>query len=284
MNFVKFCQKNLCFWFSVFLVSLFFSQSVFAQSDPFQFLMNVGLIKGVKKISVSIGGLEPDLKAEGITEEKLEMDVELLLRRIGVYDKEKSDSYIYVDVTSINIDGNFYTYSINVSFNQNVTVLKGKSPTSAIITTWSKNTLIYIRQSKIQTIRDELGKLVNSFIDVYLTVNNEKINTSSKISPQDNTNKPKENSPFTATYVGGNRAPEVEIFNDTDRTLYFDFGQDKLTPYTIPPQTSKKITLTEGSYKYKATVPRIVPLSGQENFRKGYAYTWRFAIITQRIN
>ena len=39
-----------------------------------------------------------------------------------------------------------------------------------------------------------------------------------------------DDSPFTATYVGGNSAPTIEVFNDSDRTMYFDFGQGKMTP------------------------------------------------------
>ena len=76
MKFIKIFQKRFCFGFLIVWIFLFFNQIVLAQSDPFKLLTNAGFLKGVKKISVSVGGLETNLKAEGITEEKLEMDVE----------------------------------------------------------------------------------------------------------------------------------------------------------------------------------------------------------------
>lgn len=53
-----------------------------------------------------------------------------------------------------------------------------------------------------------------------------------------------------------------------------------MTAYTIPSGASQKITLTEGSYNYKASAPRVRSDEGQEMFKKGYVYTWRFYIVT----
>jgi FKBP-type peptidyl-prolyl cis-trans isomerase len=90
-----------------------------------------------------------------------------------------------------------------------------------------------------------------------------------------------DDSPFTATYVGNNRAPTVEIFNDSDRTMYFDFGQERMIAYTIPSGGSQKINLTEaGNFKYKASAPRVRSDEGQGIFKTGHVYTWRFYINT----
>ncbi len=43
-----------------------------------------------------------------------------------------------------------------------------------------------------------------------------------------------------------------------------------MTAYTIPSGTSQKVTLTEGSYNFKASAPRARNLEGQELFQKGY--------------
>ncbi len=53
-----------------------------------------------------------------------------------------------------------------------------------------------------------------------------------------------------------------------------------MTAYTIPSQKSQKITVPEGIYKYKASAPRVESDEGEETFKKGYVYTWRFYIVT----
>ncbi len=44
-----------------------------------------------------------------------------------------------------------------------------------------------------------------------------------------------------------------------------------MTPYTIPSKTTRKFTLDEGNYGFKATAPRVIPLEGQKLFEKSYA-------------
>lgn len=82
-------------------------------------------------------------------------------------------------------------------------------------------------------------------------------------------------SPFEARYVGGNRAPEVQVTNNADRTLNLAIGQSR---YTIKPSANQTITLEPGVYEFQATAPNVMPLEGEKDFQRGYVYTWTFYI------
>lgn len=85
--------------------------------------------------------------------------------------------------------------------------------------------------------------------------------------------------PFVATYVGGNRAPEVTITNDSNRTLDLEVGTSK---YQIKAKSNERIILDGGAYYFKASAPSVTPLEGLKDFQPGYVYTWTFYIVTTR--
>ena len=200
-------------------------------------------------------------------------------KNTGLVTNKESKNKLNIFVNTIEIQDNYFSYSIDISLNQLV-ILERRKANSFYAPTWQMTTMG--TTSDGSAIEKAISELLSKFVADYQAAKQFFNDALDKFLWGEQPKK--SDSPFTATYVGGNRPPEVEIFNDTDRTLYLDFGQDTLTPYTIPPKSSKKFTLTEGIYKFKATVPRVVPIAGQETFQKGYAYSWRFVIITRRIN
>ncbi|HLM01804.1 MAG TPA: hypothetical protein VK400_12170, partial [Pyrinomonadaceae bacterium] len=88
------------------------------------------------------------------------------------------------------------------------------------------------------------------------------------------------NSPFTAEYIGGDVAPAVIIRNTTPRRLTLVMNR---VTYNVRPNTTQTIRLDGGNYRYRASVPGIPAISGSNEFRRGYQYTWEFRIVTRRV-
>jgi uncharacterized protein len=115
---------------------------------------------------------------------------------------------------------------------------------------------------------------------VYLSLDELKSNKPAetpKPTPQSTPAPAQSDSPFEKRYVGGNRLPEVEIVNRTDRNLSIKIC---LSEFTLLPSESKTFTVDEGSCNYLASAPGVRSLSGVEIFNRGYVYTWYFYIRT----
>jgi hypothetical protein len=276
-----------------FILCFGFNQVVFAQYSSNGF-------EGLSEIYIVVEKLNSELKDVGLTEKQIKDDVELKLRRIEIYKpstsassdfdellKSLSDPYIYINITSLEIDRSSISYTIRVSLFQNVKLQRNDKIT-ATASTWNNGSIGIVSKTRASlVIRESLSEHIDEFINDWKEANNKNAKNkvkSSNTTPESKQSPLKNNdSPFKAIYVGGNRPPEVEVFNDSDRTLYLDLGQNKLIPYTIPPKTSKTFNLTDGFYNFKATAPRVVPLEGQQEFKTGYKYSWRFTIVKYTV-
>jgi hypothetical protein len=250
-------------------------------------------LSGLNSIYISAIVLPNVLETNGLTTEKIKTDIEIKLRQAGF----KVDTittpvlWILVDAFESKVQSGLLVYSIKVELKENTT-LKRNTAVNVYAIIWERSAFGTVSSSQTNVIRETIKDFVDEFILDYLKAN-ESVTKNTSI-PKTETikvpQKTKENvtesvktetdSPFTATYVGGDRPPEVEVFNDTDRTLYIDIGQGTMTAYTIPSGQSKTIQLIDGNYNFKATAPRVTLLQGKEDFKKGYRYTWRFRIIT----
>ena len=86
-------------------------------------------------------------------------------------------------------------------------------------------------------------------------------------------------SPFSAEYVGGDKAPSIAIVNKTVKQLNLVFGG---VSYMIPSYETKTITAESVTYNFTASAIGIRPLKGTKGFEQGYRYTWTFVILTGR--
>jgi hypothetical protein len=248
-------------------------------------------LKGLQSLNVVVEDLEPDLIKAGLTRLQIQTDVEIKLRRAGIkltgaekYSPESYYSYLYIRVSSFQHPDmpKVFAFHIEATLNQSVILERNKS--KSIGATWKKDLTGIVGSDNVRQVRDHISDVIDLFINNYLKANgtttSESIKPSTTYIPPLPPTKKQDDSPFTATYVGGNSAPTVEIFNDSNRTMYFDFGQEKMIPYTILSGEKKKITISEGIYNYKASAPRVRSDEGQGTFQKGYVYTWRFFIVT----
>jgi hypothetical protein len=235
------------------------------------------------------------LKTNGLTDERIKTDVEIKLRQAGFkFDtKTTADLWIVVKAFESKLQPGLLVYSIKINLTQEAS-LDRKPSVKVSASIWERSTFGTVGSTQTNLLRETIKDFVDEFILDYLKANESVTkNTSIPKAESDSrvtTNtadlferpsplKTETDSPFRATYVGGNAPPEVEIFNDSDRTMYVDLGQGKLTAYTILSKQSISLKLVNGNYNYKASAARVSPLKGINEFKTGYRYTWRFTIL-----
>jgi len=274
--------------FLFFLFVIFVPKQVFSQKSYI-----VEALQGMDTLRVKVV-LQPDMEQAGLREKRIQTVVEIKLRQAGIKVKSEDErnspqeNFLYIQVNSLKTDESFFATNITTALLQNAILERNKSKT-ILATVWETSNIGTVSIAKAGMLIEQISEQVDEFINDWLKANSSARSSISipdkKLQESDAPplprNEKKTDSPFTATYVGGNRLPTVEIFNDTDRTMYFDFGQERMTAYTIPSRGSQKINLSEaGNYKYKASAPRVRSDEGQEMFKTGYAYSWRFYIVT----
>lgn len=287
-------SKKLILTIVLFCLTLGMSISVFAQSDDDAFademdgLFYEDIFASLKSLSV-LTWFEDAPFLQGIAENQIKADAETKLRQAGfVIDKGAGYPYLSIKIKSIYSADSISAFIIEVSFVEEFVLARNRT-IKQIDIIWTRKRTIRAGNIEKNTIRNVTLNLIDRFVNTYNTAKNNSKKKSVPMTkePEKNTSTQKseksnqEEIPFTKVYIGGNRPPEVEIFNDSNRTLYLDVGQDKMIAYTIPAGSSKKIQLSEGNYNFKATAPRVIPLEGNHNFQKGYLYIWRFTIVKQ---
>ena len=84
---------------------------------------------------------------------------------------------------------------------------------------------------------------------------------------------------FTPVGKTSSTKPIIKIHNNTSLTLTLKLNDDL---YTFSPQERKTLTLTSGSYTYRASAPGVLPDYGTENMQSNYEYEWSFYVSTSR--
>lgn len=84
---------------------------------------------------------------------------------------------------------------------------------------------------------------------------------------------------FTPIGKTSSSKPVIKIHNNTSKTLTLKMN-DEL--YTFSPQQKRTLTLSSGSYTYRASAPGVLPDYGTEVMRSNYEYEWSFYITTSR--
>lgn len=69
---------------------------------------------------------------------------------------------------------------------------------------------------------------------------------------------------------------EIEIFNNTLLTLTLKLNS---ATYNFSPKQKRMITLSPGTYNYRASAPGVIPNIGTEYMESNMGYTWQFYIV-----
>ena len=83
---------------------------------------------------------------------------------------------------------------------------------------------------------------------------------------------------FTPSGKTSTYNPEIEIFNNTSKTLTLKLNNEV---YSFSPRQKKRITLSPGDCSYRASAPGVIPNIGTENMESNMNYTWQFYIVTR---
>jgi hypothetical protein len=141
-------------------------------------------LRGLPGVHVVIEELGADIKKDGLTEEQLQTDVEVRLRRAGIrvltLDEVKNSSIkpalvititaLKSDVLSKLLEGNIYCFSVSIELKQ-VASLARMPSNVFLVTTWNDGAVGFATAKNVRTIRDGLGDYVDKFANEFLTVN-----------------------------------------------------------------------------------------------------------------
>lgn len=84
---------------------------------------------------------------------------------------------------------------------------------------------------------------------------------------------------FTPTKKSTVYKPEIEIYNNTNLTLTLKLNSQL---FTFIPHEKQTLSLSPGTYSYRASAPGVIPNIGTENMESNMNYSWQFYIITER--
>lgn len=84
---------------------------------------------------------------------------------------------------------------------------------------------------------------------------------------------------FTPDGKSSTYDPEVEIYNNTNRTMSLKLGSNL---YSFSPKEKRKLSLKQGSVDYRASAPGVVPYIGTDKIESNMKYSWEFFIVTER--
>jgi biotin operon repressor len=134
-------------------------------------------LRDLKGVYISVESLAPEIQKDGLTEDRIRKDVELMLREAGIkilskkewFDAEGSP-YLYVNAYILKLrDTREYIYSVNISFKQ--TVYPARKPVEITgAATWTIGGIIGITPD-LDKIRASVKTQVEEFIKAYLSVN-----------------------------------------------------------------------------------------------------------------
>ncbi|MFC1651204.1 hypothetical protein ACFL2X_06495 [Candidatus Latescibacterota bacterium] len=139
---------------------------------------NIESLRGLKGIMMAIEDLKPDIEEDGLSQEKIQTDVELKLRLAGIivlddngWLNEPGQPYLYVNINSKkNNAAGIYAFNIGVSLKQNVII--ARVPELLISTeTWQAENVGYISVKNAAGMRDLIKDVVDIFINDFLAVN-----------------------------------------------------------------------------------------------------------------
>jgi hypothetical protein len=136
---------------------------------------------GLKGVYILIVGLGPENEYFGLTEQQLQTDVELQLRRNGIKVLSRHEwtetpglPYLYVNLNAVRHPATerWVSYNISVELQQAVSLVRDPSIKIFAAPTWSKGSIgIAYFDIFIETIRDYVRDYVNEFCNDYLVAN-----------------------------------------------------------------------------------------------------------------
>jgi len=83
---------------------------------------------------------------------------------------------------------------------------------------------------------------------------------------------------FTPSGSTDSENPEVEIFNNTNRTMTLKLNSES---HIFKPKEKRSLTLSPSTYSFIASAPGVIPNYGNETLEGNTRYSWEFYIVTR---
>jgi hypothetical protein len=132
-------------------------------------------LRGVQRVEVVVERLEPDVERAGLTQQQLQIDVELQLRKAGIRVLTQREAlavpgqpYLYINANVVPRSGELTAYSISVELEQLASLETNGS--LAIASTWSAGSTGSVGSERLDFIRGRIKDRVDEFINAYLSV------------------------------------------------------------------------------------------------------------------
>lgn len=117
------------------------------------------------------------VQMDGLSRSDLEVEIAKRLRRSGIrlmgeveWSRQPGVPYLYVNLITVRSELGFYSYRIEVKFNQEVQPVRNSGITS-MATTWETGLLGLIGVRRIGAIKPEILSLVDEFIQDFQSAN-----------------------------------------------------------------------------------------------------------------
>jgi hypothetical protein len=134
-------------------------------------------LRGLKGVYISVESVTPEIQKDGLTKDRIQGDVELMLRTAGIkilskeewFDEEGSP-FLHVNANVLKLPATReYVYSVNISLKQTVYPIRTPMEISGAAT-WSVGGIVGITPD-LGKIRASVKEQVAEFIKAYLSVN-----------------------------------------------------------------------------------------------------------------
>jgi len=139
-------------------------------------------LRGLQGVGVAVYDLQPGLEAYGITTEKLQTDVETLLRQHGIRVMSRRESYgipgrscLSVQIGAVDMtepDSPAVAVNIDVLLAQEVQLVRDSSVMCLGIT-WQQSNLESFNRDDLGLVSDRVEDIVGMFVRDYLAANSE---------------------------------------------------------------------------------------------------------------
>jgi hypothetical protein len=141
-------------------------------------------MSGLKGINITVEELQPSIlkyaQKTGLTREQIQKDVEIKLKSTGIKIFALSEwlnapgrPMLYINVNTHEFDKYLYAYDIKLEFRQ-VVFLEANPSIKTMAVCWSTNMTGIANIGTLNSIRSNIGKMTDIFIEAYRSANTEK--------------------------------------------------------------------------------------------------------------
>jgi hypothetical protein len=159
----------------VFVFLMLFTTNVFAQSER-----EKETLRGLRGAKVLVENINGEIIQEGLTVDKVQVEVELRLRKAGVRVLSTEEwlrapgspmLYVNLNIFKSGPEKEFIVYGLSLSLEQDVWLTRLDKPLTVRAATWSGSSVGVMGRNRLFDVREPIGEQVDKFINDYLAVN-----------------------------------------------------------------------------------------------------------------